>query len=69
MVRITNSNTKIIVDGALLVYEGIYTLVGSDNTAKAQPYIDALCAGFTDALAPQPASSRRSARILPPHLK
>jgi hypothetical protein len=65
---ITNSNTKLIVDGALLVYEGVYVLVGTNNTAVVQPYMNALCAGFTAGL-PLVATSRRTAQILPPHLK
>jgi PBP1b-binding outer membrane lipoprotein LpoB len=67
--NITNSNSKLIVDGALLVYEGVYTALGTSTTAGAQPYLDALCAGFRAGLPTATATVKASQKILPPHLR
>ena len=76
---ITNSNSKLIVDAALLVYEGVYSLIGTNADATMEPYLVALCAGLTAGLPPpvpgamsvaSPAAVRRvSAQLLPPHLR
>ncbi len=63
---ITNSNSKLIVDGALLVYNGVFTLLGTNVTlSAAQPYLNALCDGLTQGI-PSVTAARR---LLPPHLK
>jgi hypothetical protein len=70
---IADSNAKLIVDGALLAYDGVYLLIGTNADTKMEPYLTALCAGLTAGL-PPPASaavkaSRPATAILPPHLK
>jgi hypothetical protein len=65
---ITNSNSKLIVDGALLVYEGVWTALGTNTTDQVEPYLVALCAGFTAGLPPAAAPAKVSRQILPPHL-
>jgi hypothetical protein len=66
---LTNQTSKLIIDGALFAYEGVYTLIGTTNQAVMQPYVQATCSGMTDALpvAGKP-MLRRSSAILPPHL-
>jgi hypothetical protein len=66
---ITNSNSKIIVDAALLVYEGVYDLIGTNTTTQVQPYLAALCDGFTAGLPSVTSTARVSRQILPPHLR
>ena len=66
---ITNSNSKIIIDGALLLYDGVYNLIGTNNTGVVQPYTTALCDGFTAGLSPVTATAKASRKLLPPHLK
>jgi hypothetical protein len=69
---ITNSNSKLIVDGALLAYEGVWSLIGTNATTAMEPYLQATCAGLTAGLPPvaAPAAVRRvSAQLLPPHLR
>lgn len=69
-VGITNSNSKLIVDGGLLLYQGIYDLIGTNNTTAAQPYLNALCAGFTAGLPPAAFTATESKRQkLPAHLQ
>jgi hypothetical protein len=68
-VGITNSNSKIIIDGALLLYDGIYALLGTNNTGVVQPYTTALCDGFTAGLSPVSATAKASRKLLPPHLR
>jgi hypothetical protein len=68
---ITNSNSKLIVNAAVLVYSGAYDLIGTNTTGVIQPYAQALCQGFTQGLPPStPAAAVRASRqILPPHLR
>jgi hypothetical protein len=66
---ITNSNSKIIIDGALLLYDGVYNLIGTNNAGVVQPYTTALCDGFTAGLSPVTATAKASRKLLPPHLK
>jgi hypothetical protein len=68
LLGITNSNSKLIVDAALLIYEGVYAIIGTNTTAVIQPYLTALCDGFTQGL---PAAEKLGVRrkILSPHLK
>jgi hypothetical protein len=68
-VGITNSNSKLIIDGALMIYDGVYVLIGTNNTGVIQPYTTALCDGFTAALAPASPAAKVSRQLLPPHLK
>ncbi|HUD76003.1 MAG TPA: hypothetical protein VMQ76_13105 [Terracidiphilus sp.] len=67
---VTDSNTKLIVDAALLLYEGVYDLIGTNNTGKVQPYTQALCDGLTQGL-PGAGVARKAMMqpILPPHWK
>lgn len=67
---VTDSNTKLIVDAALLLYEGVYDLIGTNNTSKVQPYTQALCDGLTQGL-PGAGVARKAMMqpILPPHWK
>lgn len=66
---VTDTNTKIIVDAALLLYEGAYDLIGTNNTGKVQPYTQALCDGLTQGL-PSAGVARKAVQpILPPHWK
>jgi hypothetical protein len=66
---ITNSNSKLIVDSALLVYEGVWTIIGTNTTDQIEPYLTALCAGFTAGLPPVATTAKASRKLLPPHLK
>lgn len=67
--NITNSNSKLIVDGALFLYEDVYNLIGTNTTGQIQPYLTALCAGMTAGLPPVTATAKASRKLLPPHLK
>jgi hypothetical protein len=65
----TNAETKIIVDGAMFVYEGVYDIIGTNTTTQIQPYLQAVCDGLSQALPPMPGIMRVNAvpRLLPPH--
>lgn len=66
----TNAYTKIIVNGALLIYDAVYVSIGTNSAAAMQPYVDALCAGFTAGLPPvSPAVLARGTKKLPPHIR
>ena len=67
--NLTNSNSKLIVDSALLVYEGVYTAIGTNTTGQIQPYLTALCAGMTAGLPPATTTAKASRKLLPPHLR
>ena len=71
--NITNVESKLIVDAALLVYEGVYSLIDTNSTVQIQPYLVALCDGLTQGLPPVTGSLMRvnavSRQILPPHLR
>jgi hypothetical protein len=71
--NITNAESKLIVDAALLVYENVYALIDTNSTVQVQPYSVALCNGLTQGLPPVTSSLMRvnavSRQILPPHLK
>ena len=69
VLNITNSNSKLIVDGALFAYEQVYVLIGTNTTAQIAPYLTALCDGFTQGLPPVSATAKASRKLLPPHLK
>lgn len=66
----TNAETKIIVDGALWIYEQVYDLIGTNSTTKIQPYLQAVCDGLTQGL---PTSGLMTVNavprkvLLPPH--
>ena len=66
---ITNTNSKLIVSAALLVYQGVYDLIGTGTTIQVQPYLAALCAGFTQGLPPVTAKAKSTRKLLPPHLR
>ena len=69
VLNLTNSNSKLIVDGALMIYENVWMLIGTNTTAQIEPYLTALCAGFTQGLPPVTATAKASRKLLPPHLK
>jgi hypothetical protein len=68
----TNAETKIIVDGAMFLYEQVYNLIGTNTTTQIQPYLQAVCDGLSQAL---PSTSLMSVNsvprkvLLPPHWK
>lgn len=67
----TNAETKIIVDGAMWIYQQVYDLIGTNSTAQVQPYLQAVCDGLSRAV-PPPAGSMMSVnavprKLLPPH--
>jgi hypothetical protein len=68
----TNAETKIIVDGAMWVYEQVYDQIGTNTTYQIQPYLQAVCDGLTQAL---PSASLMTVNgvprkvLLPPHWK
>jgi hypothetical protein len=66
---ITNTESKLIVDGAIFIYEKAWTAIGTNTTDQIEPYLVALCAGFTQALPPPVVTYKMSQQILPPHLK
>ncbi len=61
---VTNSQSRLIVNGGLLVFETAINLAGT-NVDAALPYLQATCEGFRQAL---PSPIMRKARVLPPHL-
>jgi hypothetical protein len=67
--NITNTTSKVIVDAGFLAYENVYALIGTNTTSQIQPYLAALCDGFTVGLSPVTANAKASRQILPPHLK
>lgn len=67
--NITNSNSKLIVDGAIFAYEKVYAIIGTNTTTQVQPYLAALCDGFTAGLLSVTSTARVSRQILPPHLR
>ena len=67
--NIASSDSKLIVDGALFVYEKVYTALGTNATAQAAPYLTALCNGFTAGLPDSVATVKGARQSLPPHLK
>ena len=66
---ITNTTSKVIVDAGLFVYEDVYMLIGTNTTGQIQPYLAALCSGFTAGLPTVTSTAKASRQILPPHLK
>jgi hypothetical protein len=68
-IGITNTTSKVIVDAGFLAYENVYNLIGTNTTGQIQPYLAALCSGFTAGLPPVTATAKASRKLLPPHLK
>jgi hypothetical protein len=70
MLTTTNAETKIIVDGAMFLYEQVYDAIGTNTTTKIQPYLQAVCDGLSQAL---PNTSLMAVNgvprkvLLPPH--
>lgn len=66
---ITNSNSKLIVDGVIFAYNKVFNLLGdvSTNMPLAQSYLDATCKGLTDGLGGTAPMAKRAA--LAPHLR
>ena len=67
--NITNQTAKVIINAGILVYNTVFTLISTNATASAQPYLDALCSGFTEGLPPANLAARSHRKPLPPHLK
>lgn len=65
---LTNQHTKLIIDLGIVVYNTAFSLIPTNSLTNAQPYLDSLCGGFSDALAPAHMGTMRK-QILPPHLK
>jgi len=74
---LTNKNSKLIVQGALLAFNTAVNILGlQDQFEKQRPYLVATCAGINDALPPRPglAMTARASKVanpkkpLPPHL-
>ena len=68
----TNAETKIIVDGAMFLYEQVYDLIGTNTTTQVQPYLQAVCDGLTQALPSTGLMTVNSVPrkvLLPPHWK
>ena len=55
---LTDQTARIAVAGAMLTYSVVYTSIGATNDAQMLPYVQAVCAGFTDALGAPNASAR-----------
>jgi hypothetical protein len=68
-IGITNTTSKVIVDAGFLAYENVYNLIGTNTTGQIQPYLAALCSGFTAGLPTVTSTAKASRQILPPHLK
>lgn len=70
--NLTNVETKIIVNGAMWVYQQVYNAIGTNTTSQIQPYLQAVCDGLTQALPPTSSALVRVnvvPKALPPHLK
>jgi hypothetical protein len=65
-IGITNGYSALIVNAAVLSYETVYDLIGTNSTDVVEPYLTALCNGFTAGLAP---STQVKHPLLTPHLK
>jgi hypothetical protein len=66
---LTNQHTKLIIDGGILAYNTVFSLVSTNALSSVQPYLDALCAGFSDALPAAGLAARANRKALPPHLR
>ena len=68
--NVTNTNVKLIVDAAVLLYEGVFDLIGTNAPPEIQAYTTALCNGLTQRLPPVAGARTMMAtkpQILPPH--
>jgi hypothetical protein len=64
--NITNTTTKAIITGGVLVYNSVFLLLNTNSLANVQPYLNALCTGFSQGLPSAGLMARQ--RPLPPHL-
>lgn len=72
---VRSAEGMVIVNGALALYDTVWASLGT-NTARAQPYLQAVCIGLGNAIPgalpapPTPPVARTvSGKVLPPHLQ
>jgi hypothetical protein len=66
---ITNNVSKVLINAGVQVFEDTYALLPATDVATVQPYVAALCTGFTQGLPPSSATAKNNRKLLPPHLR